>query len=116
MARAGLVEVPINTAYKGSFLDHALRSTDVPVLVTDAALLELVADLPEVPHHLNTVVLVDGPARPHPRPRRGPMVSWNDLLAAGDPRRPPPRPPATRSRSCSPPARPGGARASSTRT
>ncbi|MGW5695446.1 AMP-binding protein, partial [Streptomyces asiaticus] len=49
-ARAGAVEVPINIAYKGSFLDHALRGTGVRVLVTDAALLEVVADLPDVPH------------------------------------------------------------------
>lgn len=83
-ARAGLVEVPINTAYKGSFLDHALRSTDVRVLVTEAALLELVADLPDVPQTLKTVVLLD-----NDRPRRIPpgvtVQTWSDLLAAGDP-------------------------------
>ncbi|GAA2329480.1 AMP-binding protein [Streptomyces violaceusniger] len=83
-ARAGAVEVPINIAYKGSFLDHALRSTGVRVLVTDAALLELVADLPGPPHTLETVVLLDGD-----RHRRTPpgvtVLTWNDLLAAGDP-------------------------------
>ncbi|AGP61111.1 AMP-binding protein [Streptomyces rapamycinicus] len=83
-ARAGAVEVPINIAYKGSFLDHALRSTGVRVLVTDAALLELVADLPDVPHTLETVVLLDGDRR-----RRTPpgvtVRTWNELLAAGDP-------------------------------
>ncbi|WAP59155.1 AMP-binding protein [Streptomyces sp. S465] len=83
-ARAGLVEVPINTAYKGPFLDHALRGTGVRVLVTNAALLELVADLPEVPHTLETVVLVDGDR--HRRIPPGVAVqTWSDLLAAGDP-------------------------------
>ncbi|BBJ37959.1 ATP-dependent acyl-CoA ligase [Streptomyces antimycoticus] len=83
-ARAGLIEVPINTAYKGSFLDYAIRSTGVRVLVTDAALLELVADLPEVPPTLKTVVLVDGD-RPHRIPPAVTVQTWNDLLAAGDP-------------------------------
>ncbi|EXU63637.1 AMP-dependent synthetase [Streptomyces sp. PRh5] len=83
-ARAGAVEVPINIAYKGSFLDHALRGTGVRVLVTDAALLELVADLPEVPHTLETVVLLDGDG--HGRTPPGVTVrTWHDLLAAGDP-------------------------------
>ncbi|MGW4075626.1 AMP-binding protein [Streptomyces asiaticus] len=83
-ARAGAVEVPINIAYKGSFLDHALRGTGVRVLVTDAALLEVVADLPDVPHTLETVVLLDGDR--HGRTQPGVTVrTWHDLLAAGDP-------------------------------
>ncbi|RNF92143.1 AMP-binding protein [Streptomyces botrytidirepellens] len=83
-ARAGLVEVPINTAYKGSFLDHALRSTGVRVLVTNTALLELVADLPDVPQTLKTVVLLD--ADRHRRIPPGVTVhTWSDLLAAGAP-------------------------------
>ncbi|MCQ8187027.1 AMP-binding protein [Streptomyces rugosispiralis] len=83
-ARAGAVEVPINIAYKGSFLDHALRGTGVRVLVTDAALLELVAELPDVPHTLETVVLLDGER--HRRTPPGVTVrTWNDLLTAGGP-------------------------------
>jgi len=92
-ARAGAVEVPVNVAYKGSFLDHALRSTGVRVLVTDAALLELVADLHEIPPALKTVVLLDG--GPLPRLPLGgvpcrtlpgvTVQTWNDLLTAGDP-------------------------------
>ncbi|MFJ8816753.1 AMP-binding protein [Amycolatopsis thermoflava] len=89
-ARAGLVEVPVNTAYKGQFLDHALRGTDVRILVTEAALLELVADLPEPPGMLDTVVLVDAAA-----PRRVPpgvrVLTWSDLLDGGDPAVPLPR-------------------------
>lgn len=83
-ARAGLVEVPVNTAYKGSFLDHALRSTDVRILVTEAPLLELVADLPEQPETLTTVVLLDD-AAPGRIPRGVEVRTWSELLAAGDP-------------------------------
>ncbi|HVV14505.1 AMP-binding protein [Amycolatopsis sp.] len=80
-ARAGLVEVPVNSAYKGSFLDHALRSTDVRILVTEAALLELVAELPELPDTLRTVVLLDEPRRVPAGVR---VLTWRELLASGD--------------------------------
>ncbi|MFF3573573.1 AMP-binding protein [Nocardia jiangxiensis] len=83
-ARAGLVEVPVNTAYKGQFLDHALRSTDVRILITEAALLDLVAELPELPGTLTTVVLLDDDAsgRTPPGVR---VLTWRGLIAAGDP-------------------------------
>lgn len=58
IARAGLVEVPVNTAFKGTFLEHALGHTDVEVLLTEPGLLDLVAALPERPHALRTVVLL----------------------------------------------------------
>ena len=82
-ARAGLVEVPVNTAYKGPFLDYALRSTDVRILVTEAALLELVADLPEAPETLSTVVLLDD-AAPGRTPAGVHVRTWSDLLVSGD--------------------------------
>ncbi|KAA9152101.1 AMP-binding protein [Amycolatopsis acidicola] len=82
IARAGLVEVPVNTAYKGSFLDHALNSTDVRILVTEAALLDLVAELPEVPAALRTVVLLDEPRRV---PAGVNVLSWKELLHSGSP-------------------------------
>ncbi|MGK3203174.1 AMP-binding protein [Amycolatopsis sp. MEPSY49] len=85
-ARAGLVEVPVNTAYKGQFLDHALRSTDVRILVTEPALLGLVADLPEPPHTLTTVVVL-GNAAPGRTPPGVRVLSWRELLAAGAPAR-----------------------------
>lgn len=90
-ARAGLVEVPVNTAYKGSFLDHALRSTDVRILITEAALLELVAELPEPPKTLNTVVLLDDAVPPRRNPPGVEVRTWSELLAAGDPVRELPR-------------------------
>ena len=39
-ALAGLVEVPINTAYAGSFLEHQVRTTRPSLAVVDAALCE----------------------------------------------------------------------------
>ncbi|WP_336158735.1 AMP-binding protein [Amycolatopsis sp. VC5-11] len=85
-ARAGLVEVPVNTAYKGQFLDHALRSTGVRILVTEPALLGLVADLPELPEALTTVVVLDD-AAPGGTPPGVRVLGWPELLASGDPAR-----------------------------
>ncbi|MFH8533488.1 AMP-binding protein [Streptomyces tendae] len=84
-ARAGLVEVPVNTAYKGSFLDHALRSTDVRILVTEPALLELVSELPEPPATLETVILLDDGGPPGRTPPGVEVRTWSELLAVGDP-------------------------------
>ncbi|GAA1827029.1 ATP-dependent acyl-CoA ligase [Pseudonocardia ailaonensis] len=95
IARAGLVEVPVNTAYKGTFLDHALGHTDVQVLITEPGLLDLVAALPERPHALHTVVvLADGEpadrtigADPVPAGVSLPgveILTWHAMLARGD--------------------------------
>lgn len=83
IARAGLVEVPVNTAYKGTFLEHALGHTDVQVLLTDPDLLDLVAALPERPHALRTiVVLADavpaGVALPGVE-----ILTWHAMLGRG---------------------------------
>ncbi|GAA4549655.1 AMP-binding protein [Pseudonocardia xishanensis] len=109
IARAGLVEVPINTAYKATFLDHALGHTDVQVLITEPDLFDLVLALPERPHALRTVVLLpegepadrtigtDG--EPADRtigtdavpawasPPRVEILSWHTMIARGDPGR-----------------------------
>jgi crotonobetaine/carnitine-CoA ligase len=83
--RAGLVEVPVNTAYKGVFLAHALGHTDVEVLLTEPGLLDLVAALPERPHALRTVVLLSdavpaGAALPGVE-----ILTWKEMLVRGDP-------------------------------
>ena len=60
----GAVEVPLNTAYRGDTLRHALTLTDVSVIVCSEefvpVLAEQAADLPL----LHTVVVVDGDAAP----------------------------------------------------
>jgi crotonobetaine/carnitine-CoA ligase len=84
ITRAGLVEVPINTAYKGTFLDYALAHTDVRVLITESKLVDALGTLPELPEALSTVVFVDevpaGFARPGVR-----ALTWAQLLAEADP-------------------------------
>lgn len=58
-ARGGFVCVPVNTAYKASFLLHALKLTKARVVVTEALLVPaVVAELGDLPH-LRWVVVVD---------------------------------------------------------
>ncbi|MCW0212595.1 MAG: AMP-binding protein [Pseudonocardia sp.] len=98
IARAGLVEVPVNTAYKGTFLEHALGHTDVQVLLTEPGLLDLVAALPERPRALRTiVVLADGERADRtmntdtvPTGVSLPgveILTWDAMIARGDPGR-----------------------------
>lgn len=84
IARAGLVEVPVNTAYKGVFLDHALGHTDVQVLLTEPGLLDLVAALPERPHALRTVVLLADEVPGGVSLPGVDILTWHSMLARGD--------------------------------
>ena len=84
ITRAGLVEVPINTAYKGTFLDYALDHTGVRALITESRLADALGTLPELPEALTTVVFVD--EVPAGFARRGVRaLTWAQLLAEGDP-------------------------------
>ncbi|ALL79583.1 AMP-dependent synthetase (plasmid) [Pseudonocardia sp. EC080610-09] len=88
IARAGMVEVPVNTAYKGAFLEHALGHTRVELLLTDPGLLELVAALPERPAALRTVVVL-ADAAPEAVSLAGvEIVTWRAMLDRGDPSAP----------------------------
>ncbi|WP_130289929.1 AMP-binding protein [Pseudonocardia sediminis] len=76
LARAGLVEVPLNTATRGPLLEHLLGRSRARVVVVDAEFLPLVlAALPDGVTH----VVVHGP-----RPAQAPptVSSWDDLAAA----------------------------------
>ncbi|GAB3158346.1 AMP-binding protein [Amycolatopsis stemonae] len=84
IARAGLVEVPVNTAYKGAFLEHALGHTDVRVLLTEPGLLDLVAALPERPRALRTIVLLADELPAGVSLPGVEMLTWNAMLARGD--------------------------------
>lgn len=44
---AGLVEVPINTAYRGSFLAHQVATTAPTLAIVDPAYVERIVDIPE---------------------------------------------------------------------
>lgn len=83
-AKAGLVQVPINTAYKSGFLEYALGHTEVRVLVTESRLGEaLAAALPQLADTVHAVVFVD--SIPASVRRTGVTVlTWDELVALGD--------------------------------
>lgn len=84
LARAGLVQVPINTAYKANFLDHALRHTDVRVLITESRLADALDSLPELPDALSAIVFVDHVPVEFERPGVH-TLTWAELITASDP-------------------------------
>ncbi|MGD9988187.1 AMP-binding protein [Pseudonocardia sp.] len=84
IARAGLVEVPVNTAYKGAFLDHALGHTDVQVLITEPGLLDLAAALPERPSALRIVVTLSDSVPAGVLLPGVEILTWHAMLARGD--------------------------------
>ncbi|RRQ25535.1 ATP-dependent acyl-CoA ligase [Rhodococcus sp. Eu-32] len=83
-ATAGLVQVPINTAYKQSFLEHALAHPDVRVLITESSLVEALLELPALPECVETIVFIDR-IPPSIRDCGRRVIGWGDLVAMGDP-------------------------------
>ena len=85
VARAGLVEVPVNTAYKGDLLAYLLDNAQCEALVLEAQWGERLAAVAGQLHHLRSVVLVDGdPAELSLDSARLPVVGWSDWLAAAE--------------------------------
>ncbi|MES2261233.1 MAG: AMP-binding protein [Pseudomonadota bacterium] len=82
--RAGLVQVSVNTAYKGSFLQFALQHSDSKVLITEARLAEALLTLAELPPALRAIVFVDGvpPALDAMPAGEVRLLSWEDMLAS----------------------------------
>jgi crotonobetaine/carnitine-CoA ligase len=80
---AGGVYAPLNIAYRGSFLEHAINVPRAAILVIQDEYLERLAGL-HLPH-LRTVVIVGNQGNSSDRWR---VVQWRELLAA------PPNPPA----------------------
>ncbi|MBC2592397.1 AMP-binding protein [Rhodococcus aetherivorans] len=82
-ARGGLVTVPVNTAYKGAFLEHALTLTKARVLVTEPTLLPALAGvigrLPDLGH----IVLVDSDDADPLSGVAPDVLGYNDLVARG---------------------------------
>lgn len=77
-ASLGAVQVPVNVDYRGTFLEHVVRTSGARLLVVEAELLDaVVASLPRLPG-LETVVLV-GEQRPVPGAR---VVPFAELLEA----------------------------------
>lgn len=78
----GYVGVPVNTSYKGRFLAHVLRDSDVRVLVIEAAYADrlplVLDDLPA----LDTVVIRGAGEIPAEVAKRLTVVSFDDVIGA----------------------------------
>lgn len=74
---------PLNTAYRGAILAHALNLTRSPVLVAHADLLDRLVGL-DLPY-LRVVVVVGGPAVPMGDLR---VLAWDGFVASGSAGRP----------------------------
>ncbi|ONH22839.1 hypothetical protein BL253_34590 [Pseudofrankia asymbiotica] len=76
---AGAIQVPLNTAYRGGLLEHALSLSQAKVLIVH---FELVRHLEHIDHpHLRSVVVVGGDAA-HVAGANLDQVSWADLEGA----------------------------------
>ncbi|MGY2897195.1 AMP-binding protein [Deinococcus sp. UYEF24] len=84
LTRAGVTAVAVNTGYKGNFLHFTLDHSSARVLITESLLAEAVLTMDPLPAALETIVYLDGvpPRVPGGKVR---VMSWDDLLAAGDP-------------------------------
>lgn len=80
--RAGLIHVPVNTAYKSDFLHYTLEHSRSKVVITEARLADAMMSLEQLPKELKVIVYVDGV------PSRVPngdvaLLSWDELIAKG---------------------------------
>jgi crotonobetaine/carnitine-CoA ligase len=84
------IEVPLNPAYIGDLLRHALAVSEAQVLITTSALLPRVAEVSDGLPALTGVLLVDDPATPAlgtaPMPARIAVTGLRAPLAATRPR------------------------------
>ena len=79
-AAAGLAYVPLNTAYRGTLLEHTLNLLRTRVLVLHAWLLDRLAGL-DLPHLERLVVVGDAGEVPDGLP---PALTWSEVSTAGD--------------------------------
>lgn len=84
IGRAGLTQVPINTAYKGEFLQYAIEHSESKAIVIESRLAEALVNLGSLPPALRIIVYLDEVA-PSIADANITLVSWNDMLAAGSP-------------------------------
>ena len=80
-ARAGLTYLAVNTAYKGTLLQHVLEHSGCTLLVMEAGGAEVLLTLDAMPPLLHTVVFLDGIPDKVPQGLR--VLSWDEMLAAG---------------------------------
>ena len=65
LCKAGIVEVPINTANKGYLLEYIIRQSDARAIICDA---EFLPRLEEIEHRLEHVIVGELPDGPVPTP------------------------------------------------
>ena len=82
-AKRGVVEVPINTAYRGDILTHIVTSAQVSAMVLDAAFVPVVAHIAERCPGLGTFIVAGGDIEEARRALPGVVVSLDDV-ASGD--------------------------------
>ena len=83
LSLAGMVEVPVNTAYKGAFLSHILNDSAVEVLVAEDHYLDRLAAVAPELQHLTTVVVHGDPGAAGPElARRYRVVPFAELEGA----------------------------------
>jgi len=85
LARLGAVAVPINTAYKGSVLQHVLDSSDTTVVVVDGRYAPHLAQVADQLPDLRLAVVHTGGSQAGSLEQLGcPAVPFSALLAHGD--------------------------------
>lgn len=77
-AWAGAVEVPVNTAFRGTFLEHVMAESEASVAIVAAEFVERLAAV-ETPDLRHVVVVGDGEVEPLPGVA---MHSFDDLLTS----------------------------------
>ncbi|MDJ0396571.1 AMP-binding protein [Rhodococcus sp. G-MC3] len=83
ISRAGMRYVPVNTAFKGSFLEYALDHSDSRALITESRLGDPLADLTVLPSNLAHVVYLGGQPERLPRGDIA-TYAWDDVIAKSE--------------------------------
>ncbi|WP_280438277.1 AMP-binding protein [Nocardia carnea] len=78
----GMVEVPVNTAYKGSFLSHILNDSGASALVLEAGYVERVARIADDLTALRTLVVHGDPAAADELRGRFRVLGFDELATA----------------------------------
>ena len=79
MALGGMVEVPVNTAYKGRFLTHVLNDSQAGVAVVEDGYLDRLAAIAGDLTSLHTIVVRGDPARAGTRAQRFRVMPFAEL-------------------------------------
>lgn len=80
--RAAMLQVPVNTAYKGAFLQQLLTHCGAKAVITEAALADALWTMAQWPTAITTVIFLDGIPETVPDTALH-LLSWQDLLTLG---------------------------------